>query len=468
MVPRGHLKTSLITIGVSVLQIIRNQDTRGFILHKLPDEAKGFLGAVKSILLGKTFRHYFPDIIPDGWGASRKGTNYRWSEEEIEVARSRYHPDATIEAKGLRSTVEGAHPIWAIADDLVDREISASPTLMRKAIDFRRKIGQVLEDPNNGFFIVVGTAWPGGFYEEILEDGSYVSLIVGCYQDERSTVLGLGDVGQPIWPERYSIEALDSLRREMTDYVFEHQYLNRFTSPEGFLSARDFRYYEFNSEEKSFRVRWENEERTLRIDDADDVTLTIDPATGAGDDDAAITVVASYFRSGGFLVVADVWARKASPEAQVRQAARMAKRWGVKRCGIERGGWPMYQSFWYRVCHDEGVPLVPTLLTPARTGKHERIASLVPWIREGRFFISRNHHEVVDQFLRYSPLRKTNRDDILDSLAYHLQMVNTRLLPAKRVERVDDDDELDDLQERRPSRYSRPLFGFGRRSAWVR
>jgi len=464
MVPRGHLKTSLITIGVSVWQIIRDPDTRGFILHKLPDEAAGFLGAVKAILLSPTFRHYFPEIVPEDWGQTRKGVTYKWNEEAIEVKRSRYHPNATLEAKGLRSTYEGSHPVWAIADDLVDREISGSPSLMAKAVAFRRTIGQILEDPNRGFFLVVGTAWPGGFYEEVLDDPSYASLILGCYQDERSVALGLDRLGEPIWPERYTKEALEALRVEMGDFAFSHQYLNIFRSAGGVLAADDFKVYMYNASSQTFVVETADGQRELRLEDADEITAALDPATGAGEDDAAITVVASYMRDGGHLVLLDVWAARASPEAQLRKLFQLCRKWGVRRVGIEKIGWPMYQSIYHRMAAEEGVRLVPVLLSHGQRHKDERIAVLLPWIREGRLHIAKSHTAVVDQFLAYSPLRRDNKDDIIDSLAYHLLgLLNTRLRPrVTPLRRADDEDYDPEFEE--PPRRQRivPAYGLGR------
>lgn len=465
MLPRGHLKTSTITIGVATWMIIRDPETRGFILHKLPEEAKGFLGAVKNILTSEQFRHYFPDIIP---GQDPRRAGLKWLDEEICVKRKRFHPNSTLETKGLRSTIEGAHPIWAIADDLVDREVSRSPALTARAVEFRRNIGQILEPSPDSFFMVVGTSWPGGFYEEIIDDPEYEKLILGCFQDERSAQIGLCDYGRPIWEERYSVEYLESLRREMGDYVFAHQYLNTFAPRTQGFSSEDFRYYEYDASTASIRfTRDDKHWVTLPLSDADAITMTVDLATGSGDDETAVVVAAAFMRREGVIVVLDLWHGKKDPEYQIGKIIELAKKWNVQKIGFESTLWPMMKPWWQRTCAETGFRKEVVELSHKLRAKADRIWQLQPWLSNHRLLVRRNHSDLIDQFVRYSATARKNKDDLIDALAYQLDLwefILRRYRPlltsdvggsADFETPVDeDDDEQDDTTKRRPRRYT--------------
>jgi hypothetical protein len=477
MLPRGHLKTSVVTVGLSTWLVLRDRNTRGFIMHKLPEEAKGFLAYVKKILRSELVLHLFPDVIPEQ-DPARIGL--RWKDEEIEVLRDRYHHNATLETKGLRSTMEGTHPLWAIADDLVDREVSRSPVLTSRAIEFRRNIGQILEPDDGSFFLVVGTAWPGGFYEELMDDPVYEKLVLGCYQDERSARLGLTDYGEPIWPERYSKEDLEALRIEMTDYVFAHQYLNQFTSKTSGFDTGDFRYYDWDASTRELRFSLDGGKsfQTLSLADADAIVTTIDPATGAGDDETAIVTTAAFLKNHGLLAVLDVWHGRANPERQLEELYRMIKKWNPSRVAAERGLWAMLDPFWKRMCAERGIRVRVEEISHGLRAKTDRIWQLQPWVANHRLLIQRNMNVIVDQFARYSPTARKNQDDVIDCLAYALDVLDDIIrrysplrLPQIKISDgyTDDEDVSEEIEQarRRISGGSWRIVGRSKmRSGW--
>lgn len=463
MWPRGHLKTSLVTVALSIWQIIRDRNTRGFIVHKLPTESQNFLSMVRAILLSEEFRHFFPDISPFERIKNQVdefGNPIRWKKDEIDCIRDRYHPQATVTAKGLRSSLEGTHPLWVIADDIVDRHVTESPSLMQKAISFREQIGQILEDPKTGLFVVVGTLWPGGFYEPILAGDEYEKFVVGCYVDSRlRSLINVPDSvkdGSPIFPERYTKEELERLEKEMGSYTFAHQFLNHLTSrASAVFKAEQFRKYFLNELDGTIQyvdARYRGKiDRVLRVQDATHLTLTVDPSMGTGKDESAITVLAAFMRE-GLIFEIDRWHGYESPVRLVERICEMAEKWGVKEVGVEAAGFQTLLKQWlFRRMTERTQNFRIVELRPKLRKKSSRIISaLQPWVESGRFFVREGHEDIIMEAVRYNPDNIQAKDNILDSLAYHLDMWEVRLRPRKQKtdEELADDIEFDDAYHR--------------------
>lgn len=463
--PRDHLKTSTITIATSIWQIIRDRNTRGFILHRLPRESEKFLNAVRSILVSDVFVHYFPDISPiDRIGSvtDEYGNPIRWKKDEIDVIRDRYHPQATLTAKGLRSAFEGSHPLWVIADDLVDRHVANSPMLMKRAVEFREHISSILEDPKRGLFLVVGTLWPGGFYEGIIQNEDFDKFIVGCYQDERTErLIGLADYGQPIFPERFSVDDLQRIEREMGSYAFAHQYLNvaRSKASAGF-SESDFKICTVNEMDATISYETDDGEKlTVSFSDLDGFYMTVDPSSGYGKDESAIVVCGTKMRSGHVFLV-DRFRGMPSPGELVERIIKMAKKWEVRAIGIESSGYQRIIKNWLtKRMSETGASFRVVELSHRKRSKNERIIeSFHPWIESGRLYVRRQLRDVIDQAIHWNPEQREQRDDLLDALAYQPELWNLYARPPRRRPDFADDDEIEvDLGG---PRESAPLFGW--------
>ena len=216
--PRDHLKTSLLTTGLNIRFLINDPSFRSFIFHKNATKAAEMIGNLQHILLSDVFRHYYPEIVPEGWLKYNlpNGKTPRWNQSEIEIKRPRFHLQANFTALGLETTMEGGHVHAVFPDDLVDRQTTASPVLMQKAIEFTRNLDPLLESARKNWVFVIGTFWPGGYYEDILASEDYRHYVFGCYQDESSrTYLDMGDIGKPIWFEEHTNESLAAMERRM-------------------------------------------------------------------------------------------------------------------------------------------------------------------------------------------------------------------------------------------------------------
>ena len=423
MIPRDHLKTSILNIAFCVWQIINSNEVRIFDIHKSSRHAEGFVGGVKDAIMSEAFRHYFPELVPDPARVDATGRKPRWSADELEVPRPYYHPQATVAAFGIDSSITGGHVHIIILDDLIDPRTAKSVSLMDTAIEFRRHCISLLDDPERGVILVIGTLWPGGFYEEILESARWQKLVIGCRQDERTREFGLTDEGQPIWPEGgFNDKTLGEIEEEYGSYWFAHQYENRLASKSGMrFDAEDLRYF-WTSPDGTRCIYRDGANLREVPRESLELSATVDPSTGTGNDDTAITVI-GYDRNSGHLFVLQGEAERTQPRQTVERIFHTCTKFKLRDIGIEESGAIALKSFidYVRVERGFRANIIP--LKHMNKSKTQRIVEgLLPFVQSHHLFIRKNDVKIVKQMREWNPeSKRQQRDDLLDSLAYHQQ-----------------------------------------------
>lgn len=133
---REHGKSSLLTFGGSIQEILRDPEvTIGIFSHTRPI-AKGFLRQVKAEFEGNAgLKALYPDVL---WQNPRTEAQ-KWSEDEgITVKRQSNPKEATVEAHGLvDGQPTGKHYRLRIYDDVVTRESVTTPEMIQKVTEAR-------------------------------------------------------------------------------------------------------------------------------------------------------------------------------------------------------------------------------------------------------------------------------------------------------------------------------------------
>ena len=132
-----------------------------------------------------------------------------------------------------------------IVDDLVkdDRE-SRSPAILRENIAWFNKVGLTRLSPGAPV-ILVGTRWGNGdlFDDRLLEHPEEQWDLVNLAAiAEENDILGRR-LGQPLWPERYSLEFLQQKRFEIGNSAFTCLYQGNPTASEGVTFHREHWQY---------------------------------------------------------------------------------------------------------------------------------------------------------------------------------------------------------------------------------
>lgn len=211
---REHYKSTIITIGLTILNVLQNPNiTVGIFSHTRPI-AKAFLRQIKrewetNLLL----QAYFPFITPPEKGEARTRT---WSEDGGLIVRRDGNPkEATIEAWGLvDGQPTGKHFALLIYDDVVTLESVTTPEQIKKTTDaWRLSLNLGARD---GKLRMIGTRYHASdTYHLIMEQGSVTPRIHPATLDgqAQSRAVFLAD------------DILKKKRRDMGAYVFACQML---------------------------------------------------------------------------------------------------------------------------------------------------------------------------------------------------------------------------------------------------
>lgn len=167
---RGHYKSSIITFGLTISNILNDPElTFGIFSHTRPI-AKAFLRQImREFENNLVLRSAFPDIL---WGRDLKEAP-KWSEDDGLIVRRRGNPnEATIEAWGL---IDGQptskHFRVLIYDDVVTQASINTPEMMEKTVTaLEQSYNLAAEDAVRRF---IGTRWHfNDAYRTLLERGS--------------------------------------------------------------------------------------------------------------------------------------------------------------------------------------------------------------------------------------------------------------------------------------------------------
>lgn len=402
VLPRGHLKTSICTIGYALWRVVQNSNIRILISNATATNASHFLRNIGAIIeTNNVLRWLFPEIIPV------KLSDVKWTETELEVRRTQTWPESTIEAIGVGGTVVSRHYDLIIEDDLVAPEDGfVTAELIQKTIDWHKYATSLYVNPAVGEQVIVGTRW------------LYDDFIAYLFQNEKwflpALYKGVYDNGNPLWPQRFTPEVIDRILEQQQPRIFSCQYLN---DP-------------VHEDARSFDPEW------LRfytsIPKVRKCVTAIDPAISQkkhGDYSAIVTVATSSDRD---RYVVDARRGRWGIDELIDQVFEVYRSWGPVRIGLETVVfqkallWPFREAM-----RREDTILPMTELRPSsRVSKEARIQALHEFFANGSLWLNRAHVDLLAELRGWPAI---THDDMLDALAYAMQML---VYPAKAEEEL--------------------------------
>ena len=210
---RGHGKSSTITFGKTVQDILANPEiTFGIFSHTRPI-AKAFLRQImREFESNKVLHRAFPDVL---WGLDTRQSP-KWSEDDgIIVRRKSNPPEATIEAWGL---VDGQptskHFQVLLYDDIVVAGSVTTPEMIAKTMEALEQSYNLSSKECRLRF--AGTRWHfNDAYRTVIDRKTAIAREHPCTKDGTET-------GEPVF---LSAEAIQEKRRNMGPYTFAAQML---------------------------------------------------------------------------------------------------------------------------------------------------------------------------------------------------------------------------------------------------
>ena len=365
-----------------------------WLIGKEPTVHIGYLGntaaqalrqsvAVRDTIRGNPrFRELFPEVVLD----EAKGT----SEREWFVRRpDPGDKDATFIVSGFRGPILGARLDVAVVDDYSDQENTASPEQQDRAWEWLAQNVLTRLNPDKGRLICIQTRWAEGD-------------VVGRLEGVGAQVLrfaALSEAGVPLWPERWTAQALGRRRAEMGSRLFDLHYMGVLHSKDGQL----------------FKAGWWNVWDTLPDHPLrGSMTLSVDTAskTGFSNDYSAATVWARR-AWGEYLVHA--WRHKLEFPELLRSVEGLARRWNVDRVLVEDAGsgQALVQELQRR-----GLPVIAVR---PRADKVTRAIGVTAIVEAGRVYLPRRAEWLEEFRYELETFPRARHDDWVDSVVQYLE-----------------------------------------------
>lgn len=209
--PRGHYKTSTITISKSIQHYLRSDAVRVLIVTASGLNSSKWLGMIQAQFESNAvFRWLWEDRLPE-----LKTT--KWNQHEALCPRKHPRVESTFTVMGVGSRVTGQHFDVMVKDDIIDEKTEKTPDVMQKIIDWHEYSMNLFDGPERGVDHFVGTRYLiGDIYGHVMAvSPEYTTSVVAALRRD----------GSPTFPEEFSREGLLKMRAR-DPYKFATQQMN--------------------------------------------------------------------------------------------------------------------------------------------------------------------------------------------------------------------------------------------------
>lgn len=404
--PRGHLKTTIITIAHTIQWVINYPNIRILLSTATGDQVKKMLNEVKGhFQYNPGFRQVFPDYCPPPKKAGDWG-----SQEEFTVPNRTIHrKEPTVSSCSVGKVIAGAHYEVIKNSDLVDKENVKTPNQIADVISHFGYLNPLLErselPPFHGWTDVEGTRYDfGDLYGRLLASGTWTTLIRP--RDEQDSV----------WPARFPLTELKRIEREVGPYIFSCQYRNKPIPPEGGLC--DPKDVVFLPRSILGQIL-----PGLRLHCTVDLH-GLEPAKN--DNDFTVLNVHGFDRDGRLYIV-DVRRGRFTPSQFVDQFFDIMRCWpSLIDFKIEKVLlWAaLHATLKAEMAKRQRFACIIEIKRDTHTGKQQRIRGLQPWFRSGRIRFADDlscKTDILQEIMEFPSQSSGVHDDVLDTCADALQ-----------------------------------------------
>ena len=215
LVPRGHLKSSLVTVGKTLQWIYQDPSVRVLIANATYRMATTFIGQIQRNL------QYNQKLIEKFGNLAQNPVN--WTADMITLAAAKEahgQKEATVTGFGMGGNLVSQHYDKIILDDIVNRDTVNTREQIEKTILFLKDILDLLEP--GGELIILGTRWHDeDLYGWIMDkDNDMISSFDLFIRPAFTGNLRDHTDFQALWPEKFTRTVLEKLYREKGPYEF--------------------------------------------------------------------------------------------------------------------------------------------------------------------------------------------------------------------------------------------------------
>ncbi len=236
-IPPRHMKSVIISNALPAWWILNHPQDELMLVSYGQSLARDNLRACRQLLE--------EDIVRRIWGQREDVLN---NADSLQLAgKQNGRPNLIASGVGGPLTGKGCN-ILVVDDPIKDAQQADSPTYRQRLIDWFNMVATSRLAPG-GKIIIVATRW------------TYDDLIAYEIENVPEEVIvinhpAISEEGTALWPERYTVEELESKRRIMGSRSFEAQYQGRPTPLEGGLIKREWIRKGPPMSSKAMRVRY--------------------------------------------------------------------------------------------------------------------------------------------------------------------------------------------------------------------
>lgn len=434
LLPRDHYKSTANTIIDAIQMALPNDagvtdypyslgpNVKLLIAHEVRESASRFLYEITKAFLDKPLMlAIFSDMIP----SRRLQRMNKW---ELELPRDIHHREPTFDTMGVGGAAQGRHYNWLKLDDLVGEDARDSETIMSRVLMWFDNIQSLLTRMKIDGWDLTGTRWaPTDVYSHAVSMYGVVKdkSILRCYderdietmEDGQLVIYGRGAVenGLPIFPEEFSIEDLNRIRKN--PYVWAAQYANN--PREGSLTRLKphwLKHYNIGSGDNL--IIFEGEERgTRKVRTSElDRCILIDPSVGESTKADPWGIVVTGTDRDMNIYVLEAYRKNMLPPDGIDEMFRLYTKWNPRLISIESVAFSAMLKYWFdQTCQRLGVyPSIYDYKPGSKRSKTARIEALSNYGAAGQIYILEGMHQLRDEW-EWFPLGAN--DHILDAMA---------------------------------------------------
>jgi len=448
VLPRGWLKTTICSCAFPLWLAIRNPNIRILLAQNTYKNAVAKFNRIKGVVSSnELFRVLFYDILP--------GKNSKWREDSLCLSRSKEFDESTFEAAGTRTQLTSRHYDVIIEDDTVAPELedvtlgNAIPSKedIERAIGWHRLVTPLLNDPLRSRRIVVGTRWAEmDLLSWIKENEQYEFYERAVKEDEAGNPFEDGKIS---YPERFSQEVLDDLKRTLGPYLYSALYMNQ----------------PLRGSEMQFKPEW------IKYHDGNipglvcytTIDLAGDPKESKGTPDYNVVMTCGKDLTTSKIYVLEYARKRTTPGEVIDDLFDQVKKYHPIKVGLESVAYQKSLSYWIKErMSEENEYFHIENITHGKRSKFVRISGLQPVFARGDIYILPQHTELVEELLAF-PLGVN--DDIIDTLSMQLPMWDlTQHKDQEELERKEGytlQDAIDEMTKRNQKEYPYDVLPVG-------
>jgi hypothetical protein len=409
LMPRGHLKSTICTIGRPIQLAVRDPDHyRGCIENENATKASAFLDEIKQHWVkNEVLRSLFPELIPEKFA----GPGSDWSQASASLRRNAVFKESTWTTLGAGGSGVGWHFSHIIPDDLIGEQHKNSPADMERVKIWNRGQEALLDDQDRNEICWVGTRKTiSDLYADVME----------IYEGELSLFIREPiEDGKVIFPLKFSMQRFERMM-EKTPEEWAHDYMN---NPVG-KGGRDWA----NVTLQDWRLADDGQTYIIKDPDTDavkkvhrsslDIVITVDPNSGKPHAPDQASLVVHGVTPEEEILYLETRVGRPSPDGLIDWAFDACMKWKPRVIGIEEAGQQNTLFYFDKKCRKKGIFFNAVPLKHKNQDKERRIRTALDTPLRGRRIFFGPDQLTLKTSIKFFPQLMLHMWDELDAASY--------------------------------------------------